>query len=59
MEIALIDWISQGLDWKNKCAVSYRTFVKLSFTRDRNRVDCEGIYSLSIIGMIKVWALRF
>ena len=56
MEIALIDWIRKsktnativeyvrrdfGVDWRYLRDVSYRTFVKLSFTLDRNRVDCE------------------
>ena len=56
MEIALIDWIRKsktnativeyvrrdfGVDWRYLRDVRYRTFVKLSFTLDRNRVDCE------------------
>ena len=41
MEIALIDWIRRlGLE-VIECAVSYHTFVKLSFTLDHNRVDCD------------------
>ena len=50
MEIALIDWIRKsktnativeyvrrefGVDWGYERGVSYRTFVKLSFTLDR------------------------
>ena len=56
MEIALIDWIRKsktnativeyvrrdfGVNWRYQRGVSYRTFVKLSCTLDRNRVDCE------------------
>ena len=56
MEIALIDWIRKsktnativeyvrrdfGVDWRYLRGVSYRKFVKLSFTLDRNCVDCE------------------
>ena len=56
MEIAIIDWIRKsktnatnveyvrrdfGVEMEVLKGVSYRTFVKLSFTLDRNRVDCE------------------
>ena len=76
MEIALIDLIRKsktnativeyvrrdfGVDWTYLRDESYRTFVKLSFTLDRNLVDCE--YQRNKIfehnGRIKVWPLSF